>query len=534
MAGHSLDERSLRRIGDATRKTELARTRREPHTPSAPVNQTHAARFRLLMPLEQGRQAVGRMLRLERNDDGTCYWLATDREELLQVGAGDQMRWDKGAEVTALWTPAGYSVISHALMGLNKTGQDLVPYGVYSVSQSSNNTPGSIGLIPNSVSQFLPAWDRDYAFVGDRPDGVPLLSEGLDVGLPKLWPCITDTQTPTWVAYDTGADPTINSRLRDRLGWASSAHPQPGELWAPGSDARLHRSVTTLSLWWWVYTPPAPVCVANLSSSLGGYWGGLFGYECDPADPDAVPPAALADPIYWIAPHGWWGWGAGGWPLTGFHSGYYPYWWRGYGFSSYWGAWGPGWWNYRWLGRPPAPDDIPDPDVPVSTVLPVGAGLERLCRYAWVVWQWGFRVLDVDTNRKLALIIGPIRFTNRLVVDTDNWANCVPPTSAPPSTAPPTSAPPTSAPPPTTAPPTTAPPTTAPPTTPPPTTAPPGPTGGCCHPVDPGSSFSSCTCTDGLTEAQCVALGGLVDSTWHQGTPCSSLSCSRHSGVCEG
>ena len=111
MAGHSLDDKSLRRIGDATRKTELAHARRELHTPSAPTNQTHAARFRMLSPLEQGRQAVGRMLRLERNDDGICYWLATDRQELLHAAAGHQLRWDEGAEVTALWTPAGYSVI---------------------------------------------------------------------------------------------------------------------------------------------------------------------------------------------------------------------------------------------------------------------------------------------------------------------------------------------------------------------------------------------------------------------------------------
>ena len=142
MAGHSLDDKSLRRIGDATRKTELARTQRELHTPSTPANQTHAARFRLLSPLEHGRHAVGRMLRLERNDDGTCYWLATDRQELLHAGAGHQLRWDEGAEVTALWTPAGYSVISHALMARNGTGQDLIPYGVYSVRHSSQQCAG--------------------------------------------------------------------------------------------------------------------------------------------------------------------------------------------------------------------------------------------------------------------------------------------------------------------------------------------------------------------------------------------------------
>ena len=48
---------------------------------------------------------------------------------------------------------------------------------------------------------------------------------------------------------------------------------------------------------------------------------GCSRYQCDPDDPDAVPPAALTDPIYWIAPHGWWGWGIGGWPLTGFYNG---------------------------------------------------------------------------------------------------------------------------------------------------------------------------------------------------------------------
>ena len=183
------------------------------------------------------------------------------------------------------------------------------------------------------------------------------------------------------------AGPTVRIRSATNCG-----HPVP--------TRRLHRSITTLDQWWWRCTPPAPVCITNAASALGGYWSGLLGYQCDPDDPDAVPPAALTDPIYWIAPHGWWGWGIGGWPLTGFYNGGYPYWWRGFGFGSYWGAWGPGWWNYRWLGRPPSPDDVPDPDVPVSTVLPVGAALERLCRYAWVVWQWGYRVLDVDTDRQ--------------------------------------------------------------------------------------------------------------------------------------
>jgi len=553
MAGHSLDDKSLRRVGDATRKSELERTTRESHSPSVPANQTHAARFRLLSPLELGRHAVGRMLRLERNDDGTCYWLATDRQELLHVGAGQQTRWAKGAEVTALWTPAGYSVISNALMALS--GQSPVPYGVYSVRQSSTNAPGSIvlGLVPNFDGEFLPAWDRDYAFVGDVPDGLPILSDGLDVGLPKLWPCVTDAYTPTWVAYSTDVS-GIPSKILDAFGWSDGQHPNKGELWAPGLDARLHRSITTLDLWWWRYTPPALACVANSSSSLGGYWGGLLNYECDPDDPDADPPAILTDPIYWIAPNGWWGWGVGGWPLSGFHNGYYPYWWRGFGFSSYWGAWGPGWWNYRWLGRPPSPDDIPDPDVPVSTVLPAGAALDRRCRYAWVVWQWGYRVLDVDTDRKLALIIGPIRFVNRLVVDTPDWADCpdappttppppttAPPTTPPPTTAPPTTPPPTTAPPttpppttapPTTAPPTTAPPTTPPPTTPPPTTAPPGPTGACCH--DNGA-HTDCICTDGLTDAECAAIGTLSPLWLGPGSTCAveGDGCDRRGGECD-
>ena len=225
-----------------------------------------------------------------------------------------------------------------------------------------------------------------------------MLSEGLDVGLPKLWPCVTHALTPTWVAYDTDADPTIDSRLLDRLGWAPARIPSRTNSGRRDPTRDCAARFTTLNLWWWVYTPPAPACVANPSSSLGGYWGGLLGYECDPADPDAVPPAALADPIYWIAPYGWWGWGAGGWPLTGFPQRLLPVLVARLRVRFVLGRVGTGLVNYRWLGRPPSPDDIPDPDVPVSTVLPVGAGLERLCRYAWVVWQWGYRVLDVDVT----------------------------------------------------------------------------------------------------------------------------------------
>ena len=78
----------------------------------------------------------------------------------------------------------------------------------------------------------------------------------------------------------------------------------------------------------------------------------------------------------------------------------------------------------RWGGRPPTAEDLPDPDTPVPQP-PDGQGeITRECRYGWIVWDWGWRILNVDRDRQLAFIIGDIEFRNRLVVENPTPDDC--------------------------------------------------------------------------------------------------------------
>ena len=443
----NVDEKSLRRIGDATRKSEMQRSRRLQRVPPAPKNPVHAARFRLRSPLEHGKFAVGRMLQLEVDEDGTSLWLETDREEMLFVATGHQTRWDVGADVSAIWTAAGYAVISEQLMGRTNTGE-VVPYGVYSIGAGEFGIDGVLAL--GFGGQSAPLWAREFAFVGDAPDDPPRQDRGPDGVRVKFWPCTT--QLPTWAAYDRAPDTGLPVEVLDALEWADN-DPAPGERWGTTSGAKLRRTATLLELYWYKWTPPPPICNLNPdydpisdpgspdydpddpgfdpdydASTPKGFWAGTT-VECDPDDPGTPPDSVLADPVWWIAPIGWWGWGFAGWGW-GFGWGglgwNYPYWYGAFGAPNYWGGWGYGWWVNRWGGRPPTVEDLPDPDTPVPQP-PDGQGeITRECRYGWVVWDWGWRILNVDRDRQLAFIIGEIEFRNRLVVENATPEDCVP------------------------------------------------------------------------------------------------------------
>lgn len=427
MAGLNLDEKSVRRVGDATRKSESQRT---DHT-SPPTTRHHSqeslARFKLRTPLEQGKFAIGRKLKLERNDDGSYYWLQTDQEEPVFLATGLQTRLDAGAEVSALLTAAGFAVVSESLFGriVSGTGRP-IPYGVYPVAHGEQ---AGILWLGNHVENKLP-WELDYGFVGDVPDDPPAQDAGPDGAPPKLWPCTV--QLPTWTAYDLSPDTELPTEVLESLGWGNE-HPEPGEYWGTRFGPKLLRTASLLELYWYKWTPPAPACNVNPEYDPDtnpdvpkGFWAGTT-VECDPDDPGDPPDSALAEPVWWIAPVGWWGWGFGGWGWGWGWNGLawnYPYWWGGVGSTYWWGGWGYGWWINRWGGRPPTAADLPDPDGPVPQP-PSGQGeVTRECRYGWVVWDWGWRILNVDRDRQLAFIIGNIEFRNRLVVENPTPDDC--------------------------------------------------------------------------------------------------------------
>ncbi len=443
----TLDRSSLRRVGDVTRQTELRPTdlRAKQHNSSSTL--PAGARFRLRTPLEHGRFAVGRKLQLERDDDGTCYWVETDREEVLFAATGHQTRWDTGADVTAVWTAAGYAVIAEALMARMGSGQP-ISYGVYSIGH--HDLQDGVLLI-GTGSLGRSAWDADYAFLGDLPEDPPTHDRGPDGLTVKLCPCTT--QLPTWVAYDMSPDTELPADVLEALEWGNE-HPQPGEYWGTRAGPRLQRTASLLELYWYKWTPPPPTCNLNPdydpisdpnspdydpdnpafnpdydASTPKGFWAGTT-VACDPDSPGTPPSSVLADPVWWIAPIGWWGSLFAGWSWNWGWNGIgwnYPYWYGRFGAPYYWGAFGYGWWITRWGGRPPTAEDLPDPDTPVPQPPPGQGEITRECRYGWVVWDWGWRILNVDRDRQLAFIIGDIDFRNRLVVENPSPDACGPP-----------------------------------------------------------------------------------------------------------
>ena len=430
-----LDDKSLRRIGDATRKSELQRKKIPQHTPPAPKNQVHAAKFKLVTVLEHGKSGVGRMMQLHTNEDGSTFWLQTDREEKLFLATGHQTRIDEGAEVEAIFTSNGYAVVSEVLMGrLVGIETEAIPYGVYWISPGGK--PGVLSLFTGSDETGFYAWFHDYAFLGDVPDDPPTQEKTpADEVEPKLWPCTT--QLPTWAAYDTAPDTGLPEEVIEALGWTEK-HPSQGEYWGAAGGPRLQRTAYLMELYWYKWTPPAPACIVNPAYDEidnpdvpTHVWAGTD-VSCDFDTPGDPPDSVLSDPVWWIAPIGYWGsWGYGGWGHNwGWRSGYgwnYPNWYGGYGGSyNYWGGYGYGWWSSRWGGRPPTIDDLPDPDTPVPQP-PEGQGvITRECRYGWVLWHWGWRILHVDQERQLAFIHGEFEFFNRVVVETPDHDDCPP------------------------------------------------------------------------------------------------------------
>ena len=445
MDGFTLDRSPLRRVGEVTRKSELTPTRRTQQASTARKPPAPAARFRLRAPLEHGAFAVGCELHLEREDDGSFYWVETDREESLFAATGHQTRWDVGADVTAVWTAAGYAVITEQLMGRTGNGR-VIPYGVYPVGHG--HAQEGVLLLGAGGLEAQSPWDRDYVFLGDVPDDPPGTERGPDGIAHRLWPCTT--QLPTWAAYDRVPDTGLPPDVLEALGW-DNQHPQAGEYRGTLNTGKLQRTATLLELYWYKWTPPPPVCNLNPdydpisdpgspdydpedpafdpdydASTPKGFWAGTT-VECDSDDPGDPPDSVLADPVWWIAPLGWWGWGLGGWGWNWGWNGFgwnYPYWYGGLGAPYHWGAWGHGWWVYRWGGRPPTAEDLPDPDTPVPQPPPGQGEITRECRYGWIVWDWGWRILNVDRDRQLAFIIGDIEFRNRLVVENPTPDDC--------------------------------------------------------------------------------------------------------------
>lgn len=123
-----------------------------------------------------------------------------------------------------------------------------------------------------------------------------------------------------------------------------------------------------------------------------------------------------------ISPNGWWGsWGWSGWGWTG----QYPYhhWHYNGVSSSYYGAWGYGWWNGRWGGKPPS---AVDKEFTGDAPTPPEGTITRYCIYGYIVWEHGWNVISVDQLNQLAFI-GPdkeIKFNRTLVVVNGSIEDC--------------------------------------------------------------------------------------------------------------
>ena len=415
--GYTLTGSALRRIGEQTRKGELQRTDLRDKQQSKKRPPGNVARFRLLTPLEFGRTAAGRMLSLEPLDGGKLDWVQQDREEVLFAATSDQTRWDVGAEVTALSTPGGWAVVTEALMALVSAKSHLIPYAVVPVGSEASGYPGILHI--GGGGGGTQPWEQDYAFLGNVPDDPPLQErEPSGKVNAKLWPCTA--RTPTWAAYALAADTSLPAEVLEALGWTNNTHPTPGEIWGTNLGPRLQRTAHVLPLYWWRFNPPDWTCItvddpdsADPNDTID-VWGrnGVPHPSMTPCTED--PPDNPA--VYQIIPDGWWGWGWGlfGWTGWGLGLGY-PSWWFGNSFNYWWGSWGFGWWDRWWGGRPPSEIDLPEPDDPVPDP---GGGwtVERLCVYGFIVWEWGWRILGVDTTRQLAHIIGDIEFHSKVVV----------------------------------------------------------------------------------------------------------------------
>lgn len=432
--GVVLDEDLFQRM-----RKQVLTAEHQPQTVPAPskknTGQRHLRRFRLLTEVRMGKPGVGRP---QFWNEGLNQWednTESVRTEIIYHGPGRPQVFPKEAPVLCDYMPGtGYVIVVDCIVAYlgNPAEERITPFAVFSVQNDGRVRPGVINVAG-----------------GDDPRGDYVCLNGgiteTELGRPafnsdtRIFKIVPVTQVPPcWMSYDASPDSDIPIEVQEHFGWEATDNPNPGEYWAP-RDYKLRRTVRLLPLYWYKWTPPPPVCAVNPDYDPDtnpdvpkGFWPGTD-VECDPdADPPEDPPDdVLAEPVWWIAPVGWWGWGWAGWGFGnwGWNGVWnYPSWYHlGASVYNYWGAWGYGWWSSHWNGYPPDEDDIPDPDGPVPQP-PVGE-ITRECLYGYVVWHWGWRVMATDEEQKVAFTWGPgvpFRYFNDLVVVNGSPDDCPP------------------------------------------------------------------------------------------------------------
>lgn len=428
---------SDRRIGDTVHRVEgMAENLDSPNQNRAEAFYHRA--FIMTERAEQGQPGAG--IPAAWNEDANQFEPVPDtKEEPIYIGDAAQSI-PVGAPVIADFVRGlGWVQSGESLMGFWGQDAERIPYAVLSVGTGVKKFGGSAGQ-EKGVHDVLrltvgtafghPYWNTYWV----ATDGLEREKNTTDVG-----DYIRCRQVPpSWMAYTTELDEDkesdIPAEVRSAFG-LSNEHPEVGELWAPGrSIMKLTRTISLLPLYWYKYIPPPPSCVVNpdydngYHSITGEYtndadydpniktniddqgdpeyvWGDT-GIQCDPDDPYLnIPPAG--DPVCWIAPHGWWYWA----PYQDF--------WGWFNKYPYWGGWRPGWWGvstwgpmgFNWWGThygriPPRELEDIDPYAPIPQ--PTGGGeLSRAGIYGYVVWMWGWRVLQVIRERKIAFVWGP-------------------------------------------------------------------------------------------------------------------------------